>query len=128
MACVDTSEVCSLDAKKCWSMRDPVPPGVPSTPAYWFMKWSLENSNIHDSIKWRLGTALRAEESISQSISLPLQPNQWEFEASQLFSTSLARIQYDAWKIATGEDRERPGYVEVTPDEAKGLLYGKYKF
>ena len=92
------------------------------------MKWALENSNIYDSIKWRLGTALLAQESVSQSVSIPLNPDQWQLEASQLFATSLARIQYDAWKIATGEDRDRPGYVEVTPDEAKGDLCGLYKF
>ncbi len=109
-------------------MREAVPPEVPSTPAYWLMKWSLENSNIYDSIKWRLGSGLLAQESISQSISTPLNPNQWEVEASQLFATSLARIQYDARQIATGEDREKPGYIEVTPDEAKGFLCGLYKF
>lgn len=92
------------------------------------MKWALENSNIYDSIKWRLGTALLAQESVSQSISIPLNPYQWQIEASQLFATSLARVQYDAWKIATGEDRERAGYVEVTPEEAKGHLCGLYKF
>ena len=92
------------------------------------MKWALENSNTYDSIKWRLGTALLAQESVSQSVSVPLSPYQWQLEASQLFATSLARVQYDAWKIATGEDHERPEYVEVTPDEAKGRLCGLYKF
>ena len=57
-----------------------------------------------------------------------MSPFRWQLEAIQLFATSLARIQYDAWKIATGEDRERPGYVEVTPDEAKGHLCKLYKF
>ncbi|KAL2048570.1 hypothetical protein N7G274_000482 [Stereocaulon virgatum] len=96
--------------------------------AYWFMKWSLENSNIYDSIKWRLGTALLAQESVSQWVSIPLPPDQWQLEANQLFATSLARVQYDAWSIATGEDRQRPGYVDKTPDEAKGQLCGLYKF
>ena len=92
------------------------------------MKWSLENSNIYDSIKWRLGSALVAQRSISQSISRPLSPDQWQVEASQLFATSLARIQYDALAIAGGEDHERPGYVDNTPDEAKGHLCGMMKF
>ncbi|MCJ1454649.1 hypothetical protein MMC28_005002 [Mycoblastus sanguinarius] len=128
LACVDTTEVCSPDGKTCWSMTTPVPPDIPSPPAYWLTKWSLENSNIYDSLKWRLGTALLAQESISQSISQPLAHDQWQLEAAQLFATSLARIQYDAWGIATGEDRERPGYVEVTPDEARGRLCRLYKF
>lgn len=128
LACVDTSELCSPDGTICWSMTSPLPPDIQSSPEYWLMKWSLENSNTYDSIKWRLGTALLAQESVSQSVSIPLNPYQWQLEASQLFATSLARIQYDAWGIATGEDRERPGYVEVTPDEAKGRLCRLYKF
>ena len=128
LACVDKSEVCSPDGKHCWSMTATLPEQVPPPRAYWLMKWSLENSNIYDSIKWRLGTALLAQESSSQSESLPLPSNQWQIEASQLFATSLARIQYDSLGIATGEDRQRPGYVEVTPDEARGHLCGIYKF
>ena len=128
LACVDKSEVCSPDGNTCWSMTAPVPEKVSSSAAYWLMKWSLENSNIYESIKWRLGTALLAQESVSQFVSLPLPSNQWQLEARQLFATSLARIQYDALGIATGEDRQRPGYVEVTPDEASGSLCGIYKF
>ncbi|KAL8693026.1 MAG: hypothetical protein Q9218_002041 [Villophora microphyllina] len=122
LACVDKTELCSPDGKTCWSMTAPVPRHMQSPPAYWLTKWSLENSNIYDSLKFRLGTALLAQESISQSISLPLGSNHWQLEASQLFATSLARIQYDAWDIAIGADREKPGYIEVTPDEAKGQL------
>lgn len=127
LACVDTSELCSPDGKTCWSMRDPVPPGIPSTPAYWLMKLSLENSNIHEALQWRLGSALLAQQSLSQYLSTGLDPNQWEIEASQLFATSLARIQYEAWQIATGEDRGKPGYFDNTPVEAKGFLCGLYK-
>jgi len=127
-ACVDTSELCSPDEATCWSMTAPVPPDVPSSPAYWLMKWSLENSNTYDSIKWRLGSALLAQESVSQSVSNSLSSDQWQLEASHLFATSLARIQYDAWKIANGEDHDQPDYVEVTPDEAKGRLCEQYKF
>ena len=128
LACVDKSEVCSPDGQHCWSMTAILPEQVSLPRAYWLMKWSLENSNIYDSIKWRLGTALLAQESVSQFVSLPLPSNQWQIEASQLFATSLARIQYDALSIATGEDRQRPGYKEATPDEARGQLCGIYKF
>lgn len=127
LACVDKSEVCSPDGKICWSMISPVPDKVPSPPSYWLMKWSLENSNTYDAIKWRLGTALLAQESVSQSVSLPLPHNQWQVEAAQLFATSLARIQYDALAIAMGEGHQRPGYIDVTPDEAKDRLCGLYK-
>ena len=128
LACVDKSEVCSPDGKHCWSMTATLPEQESLPRAYWLMKWSLENSNIYDSIKWRLGTALLAQESVSQFVSLPLPSSQWQIEASQLFATSLARVQYDALGIATGEDRQRPGYKERTPDEAKGHLCGIYKF
>lgn len=125
LACVDRSQLCSPDGDICWSMTtSPVPDKFSSPPAYWLMKWSLDNSNIYDSIKWRLGTALLAQESISQSVSTPLPSNQWQIEASHLFATSLARIQYNAWGIANGEDRQRPGYIDVTPIEAKGHLCG----
>jgi len=105
-----------------------LPDDVLNTPAYWLMKWSLENSNVYDSIKWRLGTALLAQQKVSQFISRPLRDNHWETEARQLFETSLARIQFDAWGIARGEDRKQSGYVEVTPDEGKGKLCHLYKF
>ena len=122
LACVDRTELCDPKGETCWSMTAPVPPNAKATSAYWLMKWSLENSNVYDAIKFRLGTALLAQQSISQSISEPLEPNQWQLEASHMFATTLARIQFDAWSIATGEDQGRPGYVEVTPDEAKGRL------
>lgn len=127
-ACVDTTELCSPDGKTCWSMTAPLPHNSRDSAAYWLMKWSLESSTIYDSIKWRLGKSLLAQESVSQSVSNSLRPNQWEIESSQLFSTSLARIQYDAWGIAHGEDRELPGYVEVTPDEGRGCLCRLFKF
>lgn len=127
-ACVDTTELCSPDGKTCWSMTAPLPHNSPDSAAYWLMKWSLESSTIYDSIKWRLGKSLLAQESVSQFVSNPLNPNQWEIESTQLFATSLARIQYDVWGIARGEDRERPGYVEVTPDEGRGRLCRLFKF
>ncbi|KAG8533040.1 uncharacterized protein KY384_001823 [Bacidia gigantensis] len=127
MACVDKTELCSPDGKRCWSMTSPVPNGVPSSNAYWLMKWALENSNSYDSIKWRLGNALLAQEKISQFVSRPLSPVQWQLEVSQLFATSLARSQFDVLGIGIGEDREKPGYVELTPAEARGHLCGLVK-
>ena len=128
LACVDTTELCSPDGTTCWSMTANLPDKVPDAPAYWLMKWSLESSTTEESIKWRLGTALLAQERISDSRSQPLSDNHWEAEAKQLFATSLARAQFDARSIAIGEDREQPGYIEVTPAEGKGRLCGLYKF
>ena len=128
LACVDTTELCSPEGATCWPMTADLPDNVPNTPAYWLMKWSLERSSTSESIKWRLGTALLAQERISHSRSQPLSDDHWEAEAKQLFETSLARAQFDAWGIAVGENREQPGYIEVTPDEGKGRLCGLYKF
>ena len=128
LACFDTTELCSPDGTKCWSPRDSAPLDVPIGPAYWFMKLALENSNTYDSIKWRLGNGLVAQESLSQSVSSRLHPRQWEIEVEQLFATSLARTQYDAMSIATGEGRELAGFIDNTNDEAKGKLCGIFKF
>jgi hypothetical protein len=92
------------------------------------MKWALEKSNTYESIKYRLGSALLAAKNVAQYVSTPLSPEQWIVEGSALFATSLARIQYDVNSIATGEDRERPGYIEVTSEEGRGRLCKIYKF
>ncbi|OCL08785.1 hypothetical protein AOQ84DRAFT_406004 [Glonium stellatum] len=127
LACVDTTLLCSPDGKRCWSMHAPID-DANNTTAYWFMKYALGNSNTYDSIKLRLGTALLAQQRIGQARSLPLRDGHWEDEAAHLFATSLARAQFDAWSIACGEDHERPGYKDSTPDQVKGRLCGLYKF
>ena len=126
MACTDTTELCYPNAESCWSMVEIRNETFP--PQYWHMKWSLEASTIKDAITWRLGSALIAQELVGQYRSLPLPDNHWEAEATRLFETSLARIQFDAFRIASGEDRNLPGFVENTPDEARGRLCGHYKF
>jgi hypothetical protein len=91
---------------------------------------SLLNSNIYDSIAKRLGTALIAHGLISQYNSVALDDFHWVTEAERLFATSLARIQFDAMNIASGEDWVhvgQDGYVDKTPDEA-GDLCGIFKF
>ena len=111
-------------------MADPTPSNIPNVPSspYWFLKWSLETSNVYDSIKWRLGSALLAQQKVSSSVSQPLSENHWESEARSLFASSLARIQFDAWSIATAEGMNQPGFVDVTPDEGKGKLCKIWKF
>lgn len=67
---------------------------------------------------------------MSQYQSQDLGDAHWRVEAERLFQTSLARIQYDAWAIGTGEDQARvrdDGYANDTPDEA-GNLCGILKF
>ncbi len=128
LACIDKSQLCRGD--ECWSMNDE-PAGLERPAAYWLMKLSLETSNVHDAIVRRLGTALVAQERVSQYTSTPLADNHWQSEAERLFSTSLARIQFNAYSIASGEDRVhegRDGYIDKTPVEAAGKLCGMFKF
>ncbi|KAF1817624.1 hypothetical protein P152DRAFT_25090 [Eremomyces bilateralis CBS 781.70] len=101
-----------------------------SEPDYWFMRLSLLYSNIYDTISRRLGMALLAQRRISGYNSGPLEDNHWMSEVEMLFSTSLARIQFDAWSIASGEGHDRDGYIDGTPLEAgpPGSLCGLFKF
>lgn len=96
-------------------------------PGYWLMKLSLEKSGIYNTIVRRLGSALIAQERVSQYNSDRLSNNHWQLEAARLFATSLALIQYEAWSIASGEDSQEEGYIWLTPDEA-GNLCGLFKF
>jgi len=129
LACIDSNEMCTYDGGTCWPMNDRSS-GITFPPEYWFMKLSLENSNIYDSIKTRLGDALVAQRRVSQYQSRDLGDKHWMVEAEGLFQTSLARIQYDAWAIGSGEDQARvrdDGYSLDTPEEA-GNLCGIFKF
>lgn len=104
--------------------------GAISSPGYWLTKLSLYSSGMYDSIVWRLGGALIAQERISQFISTPLPDTHWVAEAERIFASSLARIQFDVWRIASGVDRQhegQDGYVDYTPKEA-GNMCGLYKF
>ena len=127
-ACIDRHELCSPDGKICWSMIETG--GVDLPPDYWLMKLSLFKSNVYDSIAKRLGSALIAQDKVSQFTSEALDDKHWMKEAERLFATSLARTQFDAWSIASGEDwihEGNDGYVNLTPDEA-GNLCGIFKF
>jgi hypothetical protein len=128
LACVDKTQVCTYDGRKCWSQFDDLPDSIKDTAGYWLLHLSLQQSTIYDAIALRLGTALLAQEFVSGFRSLPIQRNHWELEARQLFETSLARIQFDAWGIASGEDSDKPGYIDLTPPKAQGRLCDIYKF
>jgi hypothetical protein len=92
------------------------------------MKLSLERSNTYEVLKHRLGSALLAQQKIGGYFTTGLSSEQWKVEANSFFATSLARVQWDLWTIATGEDIDLVGYKDYTPDEAKGRLCGLYKF
>jgi hypothetical protein len=133
LSCLDTQQICLGKDGPCRPLKgdrrdldDDLPP------EYWILKWSLEHSDTYYSIAKRLGTALVAQEMISQYTSVPLSDRHWVVEAERLFATSLARIQYDVWSVGSGEDRihvGEDGYRDDAPKRvrAKGLC-GHVKF
>ena len=127
LACVDTSQIYAPDGSGPWEIGDVLPTNVFHTSDFWLSRLSMDNSNTRSSILWRLGSALLAQQKIGQYVSMPLSNRQWELEAEQFYKTSLARLQFDAFAIASAEDSEREGYTDWTPDEIKGNLYGIYK-
>ena len=135
LACLDSHELCPPSGP-CHSMidsntliksttQDTLPP-----PQYFLMKWALEFSNIYHSIAKRLGTALVAQDMISQYTSVPLGDEHWVDEAERLFATSLARIQFDVWSIGSGEDSVHEGKDGYRDEKPKGIgeLCGLVKF
>lgn len=129
LACVDEYQLCN--ATDCWPLedRDNAKSRSIIDPAYWHMHLTLERSNIYDATAKRLGGSLVASRMLSQYSSPGLATDHWKTEATHWFGTSLARIQFDAWSIATGEGHDIPTYYEATPDVVKeGRLCGRFKF
>jgi hypothetical protein len=136
IGCVDRNEMCTENGTTCWTLEDePAEIRLPSE--YWFMKFALAKATIYDAIQTRLGDALIAQEMVTgyQSRDLVADPDHpwklhWMRETERLFQTSLARIQFDAWSIGSGEDEKRvlnDGYSNYTDVEA-GNLCGLFKF
>ena len=63
------------------------------------------------AIRFRIGSALMAQESVGDFESRKLPEDQWKVEAEPLYNASLARIQYDALDIATNFGHEEPSSV-----------------
>jgi len=126
--CFDQRQICAPSGGPCWFFDEkPKLEDNQLTSAYWLMKLALENSGMYESIVYRLGNALKAQERVSQFNSIPLKYNHWMEEAERMFATSLARAQIDAWNIASGEDADKKHYEDWTPSEA-GDLCGLFKF
>ena len=88
---------------------------------------ALKKSNTYDSIKLRLGSSLLAQQRVGQARSQSLANNHWELEAEHMFKTSLARAQFDAWSLASGEDHDQDTYKN-TVDEFAEDMCGLFKF
>ena len=88
---------------------------------------ALKKSNTYDSIKLRLGSSLLAQQRVGEARSQALANNHWELEAEHMFKTSLARAQFDAWSLASGEDHDQDTYKN-TVDEFAEDMCGLFKF
>jgi hypothetical protein len=94
-----------------------------------FMKWALMYSTTYDSIALRLRSALLAQQQVAGYISGDLREDQWKYEMENLFATSLARVQFDAWAIASGEGQNEPGYKREQPPPDDPMNFcGLFKF
>ncbi|KAM0820696.1 hypothetical protein AB5N19_06516 [Seiridium cardinale] len=129
---IDQMEVCMPDADHCFHPEKEYPEnGV----VYEMVRTALRRSSSFRSIRYRLGSALVAAESISDFESRQLDKEQWIIESKALFNTSLSRLQFNMLDIATGD---RPvgdaaagfedAYHDTTPSWARGRMCGKYKF
>lgn len=129
-ACIDETLFCGSSGTCCWHEHEKMPSGCPDVskgPAYWFMVYSLKKSNAYDSIKLRLGSSLIAQQRVGLARSQPLADNHWQLEAEHMFKTSLARAQFDAWSLASGEDNDDETYMNTVPNKM-GDMCGLFKF
>jgi len=100
---------------------------IAKDPSYWFMVNALKKSNTYDSIKLRLGSSLLAQQRVGEARSQTLADNHWETEVEHMFKTSLARAQFDAWSLASGEDHDQDTYIN-TVEELADDMCGLFKF
>ena len=129
-ACIDETLFCDPTNKHCWHERERMPNQVShiaKDPSYWFMVNALKKSNTYDSIKLRLGSSLLAQQRVGEARSQTLTDNHWETEVEHMFKTSLARAQFDAWSLASGEDHDQDTYIN-TVEELADDMCGLFKF
>lgn len=123
IACVDWNEVCTYDGQCGPMSEESTNPDV----GFDFVRFAMRRSTIYKSIQSRLGNALVAQGSLMDYRSQPLDKQQWVTEVKSLFNTSLARMQYDAYDIATGFGHDLNAYADETPSHAVGKMCRIYK-
>jgi len=77
---------------------------------------ALQVSNVYYATFTRLGSALRASETLSGLNQRYLPPNQWHLEVASWFDSGLARLQQIAQEYATGPDVVPSGSFIASPD------------
>jgi hypothetical protein len=109
LACVDENEVCTHDESICQHPSVATPASLKGSrrDEFEFVRLAMNKSTIFHSIQYGLGSALNASLRIADFVSKPLgdenrELTQWIVESESLFTTSLARIPFDALDIAMG--------------------------
>ena len=121
MACIDSFEYCASN-NTCWPAT--IEPTETNLGHVWF---AMLGTTMADSIRFRLGSALLAQDLVYQYTSYKPSDRQWELEAENLFRTSLARMQFNLYDIASGAGHDLPGYAESAEECADDRLCGNYK-
>lgn len=78
-------------------------------------------TNVHTQVFTRMGSSLRASETVATLTQLPLPDNQWQIEVSSWFSTGLARLQHEMQAYVTGPTNVVPGSFIWQPGDAASL-------
>jgi hypothetical protein len=120
LACIDWNEICTA-VGDCSPMNKDADYGS----EYEFTRFALKKSTTFQAIRFRLGSALVAQESVGDFESLQLDDEQWIIESKALFDTSLARMQFDALDIAAGVGHEKAPSYSL---ETKENLCDMYRF
>nr|OQO17714.1 hypothetical protein B0A51_14464 [Rachicladosporium sp. CCFEE 5018] len=112
LACIDWIELCTPEGK----CDHPSVADNDADIAHEFTRYAMNKSTSYDGIFARGASALDAQSRIRGDVSLPLSesPPQWAVESEIIFQTSLARMQYDAFDIASGAGSDRLDIYEET--------------
>lgn len=111
--------------------RDASNQTISPPPEFWLMFASLRRTDIYNAIEKRLGRGLIAQSKVSQFFSEALGDHHWVDEVENLVASLHARMQINAWSIASGEDsvhEGKDGYILITPEDTYGNLCGLFKY
>nr|OQO18563.1 hypothetical protein B0A51_14522 [Rachicladosporium sp. CCFEE 5018] len=119
LACIDWIEICTQEGECAHPSVADNDMDMPLV----FTRYAMNKSTSYDGIFARGASALDAQSRIRGDVSLPLSesPPQWAVESEAIFETSLARIQYDAFDIASGAGSDRLDiYEDTLPPKFRG--------
>jgi hypothetical protein len=87
----------------------------------------LQFTSVYQTVNPRKGSALRAQEKVTQLNQAPIPDNQWMLEVSYWFEAGLARLQRGIVEYATGPTEIIPGIRIYLADDAvsKAMCYSQ---